>query len=177
MLKSLGVIALVSLAATPCLAAQAEVYGAVTLAQLAKVLTDVRGVPAEFKHLDGTDFVLVDSQVYQSTGQIQVTGLLCDSSTPAVCRGLAFLEPIQAPDSAVSDAQLLALLQGFNFVNIHRADSARLAVSTAMIIDGGVTVESIDNSLGFFAAQVNLVKAGVAKLLPPAPSKGKGKGN
>lgn len=175
MLKILGVIAVASAVASPCAATQADIYGAMTMAQLAKVLTDVRGIPTEVKNAGGTDIVLVDAQAYQSSGHIQITGLLCDGSTPPVCRGLAVLEPINAPASAVSDAQLLALQHGFDFINVHRVDADRLAVTMPIILDGGVTAQNMDSGLGFFAGQYNLVKTEVTKLLPATtPPKGKG---
>jgi hypothetical protein len=169
-------IAILSLMASPCLAAQAEVYSKLTMAQLGSVLTDQRGVPAELKNVDGKDILFVDAQVYQASGRIQIGGIMCNSAAPPSCGGISLAGFLPAPASAISDAQLQVISSKFDYVTVDRFDASRIITSMAAIFQGGVTAENIDNHLSFFAAQLSQVREEIQKILPQ-PAKGKGKGN
>lgn len=168
-----GVVALAGLA-TPALAAQAPVYGAMTLAQLGKVLIDERGVPAEIKESGGKQILMVDGATYQVAPKIQLTGILCNAAVS--CGGFAMAASLPVPSGAINDAQLLELVGKFDFVTLDRLDATHLALTMAAVTEGGVTAENIDNHLRFFAGQIQGVSGEIQKLIPAqAPAKGKGK--
>jgi len=172
--KLLGGVAALALLAAPALAAQAQVYGAMTLAQLAKVLTDERGVPAEIKESGGKQILMVDGATYQVAPKIQISGILCNAAVS--CGGFAMAASLQVPAGAISDAQLLELIGKFDFATLDRLDATHLALTMAAVTEGGVTAENIDNHLRFFAGQIQGVLGEVQKLLPAqAPAKTKGK--
>jgi hypothetical protein len=174
MIKVFCAVAVLSLAATPCLAAQAAVYDSLTMAQLASVLTNELGVPAELQSADGRETLYVDGQAYQLPMKIQLSGILCNTAAPPSCAAIALLGVFPVPAGSVSDAQLLALASAFDFVTVDRLDATRLTASMAVILQGGVTADNIDNNLGFFAGQLVHIKAEIQKFLPSAPTKGKG---
>jgi hypothetical protein len=176
MIKVICRIAILSLMASPCLAAKSEVYGALTMAQLGSILTNERGVPAELKNVDGRDILYVDGEVYKSTIRIQLGGILCDSGAPPSCGGISLAGLLPVPANAISDPQLQVIGSKFDFVTVDRLDATHIVASMASILQGGVTAENIDNYLGFFAGQLNQVRDEIQKLVPQEPAKGKGKG-
>ncbi|MFO1187742.1 MAG: hypothetical protein U1E87_10030 [Alphaproteobacteria bacterium] len=173
-MKLLCGVAAAALFAAPVVAAPAPVYGALTLTQLGKVLTDERGVPAEMKETGGKQILMIDGAAYQVAPKIQITGILCNAAVS--CGGYAMAASLPVPAGAINDAQLLELVGKFDFVTLDRLDATHLALTMAAVTEGGVTAENIDNHLRFFAGQIQGVSGEIQKLVPAqAPAKGKGK--
>ncbi len=181
MMKFLGLLALAPFFASPCSAAATpDVYGKLTMKDLAHVLNDIRGVPAEVKtNSSGADVVIVDAQVYKASGHIQLNGIGCDPTTPPACTVFGLGKVIQVPTGSVSDEQLLGVQKKFDFVVMRNTSPTAIVVSMPLVIAGGVTAELVDNTLSFFSDQVKsvteeLIKQDPAAALPPpkaAPAK------
>ncbi|MFZ1991485.1 MAG: hypothetical protein WAW96_17140 [Alphaproteobacteria bacterium] len=130
-----------------------RIVRAIDLSYLGELLTGA-GQSSRMRNIGGAN-ILVVSLDSSGDSVMHIAGAHCATGDDKQCDVLEFFAYIV--DSQTSDEELSALNRKFELQNIERVDANHIAVTSGMVLMGGVTVENIGSNIGFFIARLDVI--------------------